>query len=262
MTAAAVGDPIAPWVTGATLQADPRLVSIDIAKLDTWAQAATEILWGLSGRQFSGLRTGDVLVLPPACGCDIGAAVGRSDMWGAQGGLVGYWPIGWIFGCSCRAEVTLPDRPVLSITEVTIDGAVLDPAGYRLDDNAVLVRTDGSYWPLVGTGIADTTTPRMHVTYEWGLAPPAAGVLAAQAYATELVLAGVGSTECRLPDRVTSITRQDVLTTFADPTVLLEHGMTGLNTVDAWVHSVNPRAHSGARPRVLSPDLPRIRRTS
>lgn len=264
MTAAAVGDPIAPWVTGVTLQADPRLAALDVDKLDLAAQAATEILWALSGRQFSGLRAGDVLVLPPACGCDVGAAVGRSDMWGAQsslGGLAGYWPIGWIFGCSCRAEVTLPDQPVRSITSVTIDGTVIPPSGYRLDDNAILVRTDGSYWPLVGVGLTDTSAPRMHVVYVWGHEAPSGGVQAAQVYATELALAAAGSTDCRLPDRVTSITRQDVIKTFADPTVLLEHGLTGLTFVDSWVGSVNPRAHSGSRPRVLSPDLPRIRRT-
>lgn len=262
MTAAAVGDPIAPWVTGATLHTDPRLAAIAIPTLDLAAQAATENLWALSGRQFSGLRTGDVLVLPPACGCDIGAAVGRSDMWSSQGGMVGWWPIGWIFGCSCRAEVTLPDRPVQTVTSVTIDGTVIPSSGYRLDDNATLVRKDGAYWPLVGSGLADLTTPRMHVVYEWGRVAPLGGVQAALVYATELALAIVGSGDCRLPDRVTSITRQDVITTFADPTVLLDHGLTGLSSVDAWLHSVNPRSQSGQRPRVLSPDLPRIRRTS
>lgn len=265
VTAAQPGDPIAPWVTVGALQADPRLSGLTEAILILAAQAATEVLWGLSGRQFGGLRTSDVLVLPPACGCDH-ARIGRSDMWGgassALGGIGGSWPFGWIFGCACRAEVALPDRPVTGIVRVSIDGVTVAPAGYRLDDNATLVRVDGAYWPLTGSGLADTARPRMRVVYLWGLTPPAAGVLAAQTYATEIALAAAGSSDCRLPDRVTRITRQDVEKTFADPTVLVEKGLTGLTTVDVWTHSVNPRGHSGTKPRVLTPDLPRMRRTS
>lgn len=261
VAAAQPGDPIAAWVTVAELQTDTRIASVDAAVLARSAQAASEVLWALSGRQFGGLRSADILVLPPACGCDQ-ASPGRSVMWGASSSsLGGAWPFGWIFGCACRAEITLPDRPVTGIVRVSIDGLTVAPAGYRLDDNATLVRVDGSYWPLTGSGIADTATPRMRVVYLWGLVPPVAGVLAARAYATELALAATGSSDCRLPDRVTSITRQDVIKTFADPQQLVENGLTGLTGVDLWVRSVNPRGQTGTRPRVLSPDIPRMRRT-
>lgn len=263
LPAAQPGDPISPWVTTNALHIDARLAALDLGLLGRCAQAATDLLWALSGRQFGGLRTADLLVLPPACSCDQ-SRVGRSDMWSTNSGSfpgVGGWPIGWVFGCACSAEVTLPDTPVDSIVRVSIDGVTVSAAGYRLDDNAILVRTDGSYWPLTGLGIADTATPRMRVVYVWGLTPPTGAVIAAQMYATELALALTGNSDCRLPDRVTSITRQDLIKTFADPTVLLEQGLTGISVVDQWVRSMNPRAQTGARPRVLSPDLPRMRRT-
>lgn len=263
MTAATVGDPVSPWVTLVQLQADARLAAVDPAILTRSAQAATDLLWALSGRQFHGLREAQVSILPPACGCFGDRWTNRSDMWsaGSTVGGLGWAPWGW--GCGCHVSVDLPDRPVIEIASVTIDGDVLDPAAYRLDDNATLVRvTDGDLWPLAAGGVADEQTPRMVVAYTWGLEPPAGGVAAAAQYATELALAATGSSDCRLPDRVTSITRQDLIKTFADPQQLVENGLTGLTGVDVWVRSVNPRAQTGARPRVLSPDLPRMRRTS
>lgn len=263
MTAAAVGDPIAPWISEAQLVADSRLASVDPTILTRSAQAATDVLWALSGRQFHGLRSATVAVLPPACGCGGQRWSNRSDMWGAGSTIGGLSGAPWGWGCGCQVSIDLPDRPVIAVTSVTVDGTVLATSAYRLDDNATLVRvTDGDLWPLAGAGFSDEQKPRMVVAYTWGLDPPAGGIVAAQVYATELALAQTGSSDCRLPDRVTSITRQDVIKTFADPLQLVENGLTGLSGVDSWVRSVNPRAHTGTRPRVLSPDLPRMRRTT
>jgi hypothetical protein len=252
------GDAIAPWVSATELAANPRLSGVDAAVLTRSAQAASENLWALSGRQFAGLRSADVLVLPPECGCDP-APPGRVDVWGPSGDVMGWWP-GWVFGCSCRAEIVLPDQPVNSIVRVTVDGETVDPAGYRLDSGSTLVRVDGTYWPLASSGVRDVTAPRLQIGYLWGRTVPAGGVLAAAAYATELALAALGR-DCQLPDRVTRITRQDVEKVFADPGQLIEKGMTGLTLVDQWVRSVNPRGLPGTPARVLSPDLPRVRST-
>jgi hypothetical protein len=262
LTAAQPGDPMAPWVTAAELAADSRLATLTPAALALAAQTATEILWALSGRTFGGLRSSRVLVLPPACGCDGSNWVGRSDMWGASSNLGGLRWLPWGWGCGCLVTLDLPDQPVRSIVRVALDDVTLDPAGYRLDDGGKLVRVDGQLWPLFASGYRTEAAPRMQVVYLWGTEPPAAGRLAAQVYATELALAAAGSSDCRLPDRVTSITRQDVIKTFGDPLQLVEHGLTGLTSVDQWTRSVNPHNQTGTRPRVLSPDVPRVRSTT
>lgn len=51
--------------------------------------------------------------------------------------------------CSCGPvpTVVLPG-PVGKIEEILIDGVVLDPTAYRVDNGTLLVRTDGGDWPL------------------------------------------------------------------------------------------------------------------
>lgn len=264
-SAAQPGDPIALWVTVAELQEDSRLAAVSETILEGAAQSATDMLWALSGRQFGGKRSNRVLVLPPSCDCGGAGWTGRSDMWSAASNTWGGLGLGgllWGWGCGCQVTIALPDHPVTSIVRVTLDGTDVDPAGYRLDDESLLVRVDGDLWPLLGSGVADEATPRLQVVYVWGREPSASGRLSARAYATEIALAAVGSSDCRLPDRVTAIVRQDLTKTFADPLQLVENGLTGLTAVDVWLRSVNPRAQTGTRPRVLSPDLPRVRSTA
>lgn len=62
----------------------------------------------------------------------------------------------WVNACGCKnsgecsctqlCEAFLP-LPVGAITSVRIDGAVLDPSAYRVDNGYRLVRTDGECWP-------------------------------------------------------------------------------------------------------------------
>jgi hypothetical protein len=69
---------------------------------------------------------------------------------------IGACPItGWVNACGCAAgdcsctalcEAILPG-PVGSVVEILLDGAVLDPSAYRIDNGNRLVRTDGDCWP-------------------------------------------------------------------------------------------------------------------
>lgn len=160
-------------------------------------------------------------------------------------------------------EVSLGYYPVRSIIEVVVDGATLPATAYRLDDEGWLVRTDGDPWPVINDWERDATeVDTWAVTFTYGAAPPADGVMAAAILAGELALSAVRSEACRLPRRVQSITRQGVTTVVVDRLDGIGKGQTGVPDVDAFIKSVNPHGLT-RRSAVLSPDVPRaVRRTS
>jgi hypothetical protein len=204
---------------------------------------ASDLLFVLSGRQFPGECTSTVR---PEC-----RHTCRSDR-----------------VCRCAVhEIKLGRSPILEIEEVLIDGEVLDPAFYRVDDWATLVRlpdADGSRppWPSwqrldLDAAIDDRT---FEVTFTHGRNPPAAGRIAAAYFACEMARNWTPGVECKLPKRITSITRQGVSMAILDPFRFLDNGRTGIYEVDLFLSAYNS---GGVRRRaaVASPDVgPRARR--
>ena len=153
-------------------------------------------------------------------------------------------------GCSCSyvPEVLLPAAGV--VYEVRLDGAVLAPSAWRVDDGFRLVRTDGGDWPKCQDMAADEDSPGSFVVY-WkeGSAPDGLVAWAAGLLAIEYARACMGL-DCGLPDGVTSVTRQGVSWEIA--TSIFDEGLTGIREVDAVVRIYNPY---GLRtpPRVWTP---------
>jgi hypothetical protein len=163
-------------------------------------------------------------------------------------------------GCGCLGtrEVTLYGN-ASSITQVKVDGAVLDPSAYRLDPGGRLVRLDGEAWPLCQNLAApDTEDGTWSVTYTQGAAVDGLGAYAAGLLAGELVKACSGG-ECDLPASVTQIVRNGITMTLG--TGAFPGGRTGIQGVDAYLERWNPQGHT-IPPLVWSPDLARPRRTS
>lgn len=149
--------------------------------------------------------------------------------------------------------------PVGEITEVLIDGDVVDPALYRVDNGNELVRLDGTGWPTTQDMVAATDQPdTFAVTYLRGIPVDGLGALAAGLLACEFA-AGLNGQECKLPDNVTSITRQGVTMEIAAG--LFPGGKTGIREVDAYLMRWNPTGLT-APMRVYSPDLAGDRRTT
>lgn len=140
------------------------------------------------------------------------------------------------------SEIRLPSTPVVSITEVLLDGVILDPTRYRLANRRSLVMTphDGDAWQAWPTFQDDRAAPdqprTFQITYRYGDGPPPGGVAMAKLYGCQIAQAGLPG--CQLPQRVQTITRQGVSMTVLDPLTLTEKGMVGLPTVDMWVASV------------------------
>jgi hypothetical protein len=200
---------------------------MDSAKVDeaVTVAAVTEILFLLSGKQF-GVRS-DVYE-PALCPnlCWIHAFPGNYEE-----------------GVTNRGRIELAGPAVVS--SVTVNGAALSPASYRVEDGRYLRRLDAG-WPCSG----------VHIDYTWGKPVPNAGVLAAQQLACELAKSVSGSGSCKLPARVQSLTRQGVTMTILDPQDFLDNGRTGLYFVDLFLAAVNP---TGKRRRatIASPDISR-----
>jgi hypothetical protein len=215
-------------------------------------QAATEILWGLSGRQL-GL-------------CEVTLRPCRRDCWGTpwpEAIWPGYgWPGGWSYpqpalvggvwlnlvcgacpgecACSFLSEVLLP-APVHHLVEVRLDGSPVATGAYRLDDARKLVRTDGGVWPWCNDIAApdDSTPGTWSVRAVYGREVPALAQLAAGELACQWLRAMNGE-DCRLPANLTSLARQGVTVTMPDPATLVESNQLGLYWTDLFLRTYNP----------------------
>lgn len=169
-------------------------------------------------------------------------------------------------GCSsCGRSCTCDDPgslavpgPVQRVIEVQIDGDTLPPESYRVEGRFI-IRQDGQAWPTY----QDRTLPlgvegTWAITYSKGIAVPAGGQIAAGVLALEIMRALCEDEECRLPERVQTITRQGVTMAMLDGFEGLDEGRTGLWLVDSWVTSVTRPRRGGT---VASPDFNHSRAT-
>jgi len=218
---------------------------------------ATDVLWGLTGRQFG--------VCPVTVRPCFNNRFNGLGVWWYDGT---FWP--YIFngqwfnaGCGCfgqcrceplpYTQAWLPG-PVAGVSEVRVDGIVIDPAAYRVDDGQWLVRQDGEKWPICQDyNLAAGLTGTWSVTYFRGAPVPTSLLAGAGTLACEYAKACLGQ-ECRLPGRVASIIRQGVSITMVDVDTLMKTGFTGLIEVDQLIRVYNPAALTH-RLRLYSPDV-------
>lgn len=207
--------------------------------------AASFLLFKFSGRKYSGPQTFtevyDVPFDPPLRGRPYS---GMSSLVTAPGRP--YLPH--------RREIRLRVRPVWSVNQVRVgnDQRVIDPSEYELFNGSSIRPSIGASWRANGP---------IEVTYTGGAYPPESGKRAARVLANELLKSRRGRNDCQLPERVTSVSREGISMTVLDGQEFLDHGRTGIYEVDLFLKAANP---SGAlnKTRVLSPDLPRVRRFS
>lgn len=209
-----------------------------IATLTSAMTAASEVLYLASGKQFAGACQRTVYPSQGECVCGI-QILSRGYVIQQDG----------FFNNCC--SVKLPGT-VREVTEVTVDGDVVDPDAYEVRERRHLVRIDGSHWPCCQQECA----PRSFaVTYVYGKTPPQIGANAALALACEIYKSCPisGSADCALPTGVTRVTRQGITIerTFMQQDA---HGVwrTGIAAVDLFLNTVNPAGIS-RRGTVWSP---------
>lgn len=158
-------------------------------------------------------------------------------------------------GCSCnaRCEVVL-DGPTSTadIVSVTVDGSLVDAAAYQIHNRSLLVRTDGQCWPTC-VNYSSQDSP-FEIVYYRGLAIPDAIQHAANRFACEIAKSCTGG-DCRLPNRIKSLSRQGVEVQMADLVDVTGRVTTGIVEVDTVLLANNPAGLS-APPAVFTPDIP------
>lgn len=234
-----------PWATIADLCSPCDDYDLDAALLEDSLQIASDILFSLSGRRYPGVC--EDVVRPTAGGCTGRNLCGRS-----------------VDG------IRLGGSPLIEVTEVLLDGSALDASEYRVDDHDRLVRLRDSSgnlrrWPCCQDVTKPTTeVGTFQVTYTYGQTPPAGGIRAAASLGCQLALACQPETagQCRLSERVVSVTRQGVTKSLRDPAQMFPQGLTGLNEVDLWLESER-YARKSRRASLIVPETAarRIRRT-
>lgn len=235
---------------------------------------AVAYLWNWTGKRF-GLC--DVKIRPARQDCYGSSYAGRAGhpdtLSGSSGSTWGWTPVlvggSWLnigcgvcgdeCGCSRLTSIRLPG-PVASIDEVLVDGEILDASAYRVDNRKRLVRQDGGEWPVCNDLSLDDTEPgTWSVKYQQGVEVPEGGQIAAGVLACEFAKAVCKSNDCRLPQRIQTVTREGVTVGVLDPFDGIADGRTGIWLIDSWVASV---VHAPARSTVHSPDRrPMVRTT-
>jgi hypothetical protein len=221
---------------------------------------ATIALWARTGRQYG---TCPVTVRPCGRYCNDD---GIGGWYWSAGTWMPYIVDGLWYNCACpgacscepTCRVYLPG-PVASVTSVTVDGVLVDPATYRVDNDAWLVRTGaGNCWPKRQDYDVDSGPGSFIVVYERGTRPPAALLAGAGTLACEYAKA-CRNMACRLPAYIVSLSRQGTDFQAADPLTLLENGFTGLWEVDGLIRDLNPFGMTH-RPRLRysGDDYPRM----
>ena len=240
-------EPCRPWATldqmsgpcaPADPDAEPPVAGLDPGELELALARATEIVWALSGRQF-GVCT--VRVRP----CDLPGRCSHRRR-----------------GCRCGivSELDVGLRPLVD-AQVTVDGEPLPSDAWRIDDGRWLVRLDGDPWPRCqDMAVEDDEAGSFVVDATYGVEPPLSGVGAVMALACQLAMSRdpSRSSECVLPKRVTSVTRQGLTVLALDPFEFLDQGRTGVYEVDQFLAAFNPDGVA-APPRIVTPDTYRRR---
>ena len=232
----------AAWATEADLPDDhPELAP---GRWDELLLVATEIMWALSGRRWSGRGT------PP---CSASATLRMQ-----QSSMAGWWPAGmdairgagfghdYIARPSVQAQrvVKLPHDETTLVTAVTIGGEPFAAWHHR---GAWLYRDDGAGWQ-------ECDGQDVVVHYEWGQLPPVGGTRAMLLLAIELGKSEIGDSSCRLPKRVVNVTRQGISMALLDPQTFLTRGKLGMPDIDQWLASVNPKGYA-ERGSFWTPDV-------
>jgi len=222
---------------------------------------ATLWLWGATGRQYGPCPVS----VRPAQEKYTDPGYRAYPVWPGQDPVVsgpylfnGVWRnCGCGSSCCCRPECAVVLRgPVAEVTEVLVDGEPVPPDAYRVDvanGAYLLVRLDGTCWPTCQDfQAAEDAAGSFVVEYLIGRPLPNALKVAAALLACEYAK-GLTGGACRLPAKMTRLSRQGVEVEVAPPAP--GEGRTGIKEVDDVVAALNPSRRQGP-PVVLSLDLP------
>lgn len=278
-----------PWITGDQLarevwikqaiseaQAAGFLTEEDTSRiLSSAAYAATETLWRLSGRQFTG-KCGPVTIRPTARPVDADSRgwVSRAWTYAGAGSFAmmtgGEPPVTSLYGEQYPSIIEINTFPVREILQVKIDGEVIPTDEYELREfkQLVRVRPTANYTPTARWGwptsqltdLPDDQPGTFSITYTYGADPGEMGRTACLELAKALALPQLGDST-HYPERVTNIVREGVSVQVASVIDVIRSKGSGIYEVDLFILTTNPNG-SRRRAVVYSPDRTPNRRAA
>ena len=223
------------------------------------AKSASNLLWALSGRKYSGTTTVTERYVCAGRTYRYGPAIDNNKAILVDGDVYNFFSDDLDFyedmtsdGMTSTSRIRLRGRPVTKIHTIRDRvGNIISPDKYYLVDHSTIQAVVGVPWSACN----------VEVTYSYGVEPPTMGKMAARTLAIEFAKLFNGDDTCALPQRVTSISRQGVSYTLLDSQDFIDEMRTGLYAVDLFLKSVNPDK-AKAKARVFSTDVPRARRSA
>lgn len=217
--------PCVVWATEADMPENCDTTAIAPATITDALEFASDVLYNLTNRRWPGLCTDTFRPFDNNC-CY----------------LVGCCDVDAFF----HASVRLPAIDVRSITSVKIDGATISPAEYQLRGRYLMSKTQANGtvrdWPCWNNLYSPSTAvDTFEISYTHGADPPDSMVKACALLAYEFALSWTPacSGSCRLPQRVTTITRAGTTFAILDPLTVFEKGMVGIPDIDVLIQAVN-----------------------
>jgi hypothetical protein len=224
-----------PWITWQDVDNVGNPAALGPVGQGIVLQAASDLMWQLSGRQFGLWR---VTARPiPFCGHYMAWA---PAWWGYPGWAAPsaqHWR-----PCSCNyyPYVHLGRAPIASIQSVRVDGAVVDPSTYRVDEHNYLVHLDGTSWPMCSNLLDASDQPGVfEVSWTYGVQVPVTGKTACALLAVRLSYELAEDEACAIPVNASNVTAEGV-TIRLDTSAMAENGRTGMLIPDMWLESVCP----------------------
>lgn len=209
--------------SGCSISAD-----VDPEVLETASAHAGTILHTLSGQM---VGTCTEILRPIGECCNLCGAVCRCS------------------GSGDRVRLQSSNGPVTGVTEVKVDGIILDPSLWRYyPSGQVLYRVPDAMWPRVDRKWAGCDDPEtMCVTVQVGTQPDSWALSVHAELTCELVKSCSGG-QCRIPKNATAVNAQGISITLT-PTEAKQF----IPSVAGWVAAVNPNSVQSV-PMVFSPD--------
>ena len=231
---------VTPWITAA------ETAFPESPYAQTAVEYATFVLYKLTAEKYPGISRTTESYVAESRGSSHADPVSTEALQNIQ-------RIGVPTSIQYPKRLYLRGTPVHEVFSVHYGETLLDDSEYILFNKRFLKLRNGVIWNYACDQRGIT------VDYSYGMLPPQAGILAATTLANELlILMGEGSdmNQCRIPERVRSVSREGISFDMIDPQEFMDEGKTGIWEIDLFIRTANP-SRAKKQPRLLSASDPR-----
>jgi hypothetical protein len=149
-----------------------------------------------------------------------------------------------ICGRYSRIRLTAGDPPVKAVIEVKVNGVIVPPTDYRVDNWRDLVLITGEWPTCLVIGESAVPTEGIEIKYSYGVTVSKAAQRAVTALAVEAAKRCLFQ-PCGLPQRVQMVRSGDMTFPFLDPMKFIAERRTGIYEFDLWLAARNPYGDAG-----------------